>query len=410
MLSIKNWDNKTWISSTKYIQYFNIFLLKQKKLTKHSKILDIGCGRGKIMGSLSSKLKLINKPIGIDIENHKDTDKRITFKKTNAIKYLRDNKIFFDLILIKQTIHFFNLRDIKKILSYSNASLKMGGIILILSLDTKNNEIPTFNLMKQKLNQSFKREILIWEKLLQLNIKKSISKFNFKVNIKKKVYLKMIRQRYISTLLKFSSLQISNGINEINLKYKKNILFNDKLKLINQPIGLDIENHKDFDKRITFKKTNAIKYLTNNKKKFDLILIKQTIHFFNLRDIKKILRFSYDSLEVGGVILILTLDTKNNEIPTFSLMKKKLKQSFKRDILIWKKLLQLSIKKNITKFNFKVNVEKNIYLKMIKQRYISTLLKFSSLQISNGINEINLKYKKNILFNDKLKCIVFTKV
>ena len=47
---------------------------------------------------------------------------------------------------------------------------------------------------------------------------------------------------------------------------------------------------------------------------------------------------------------------------------------------------------------------------MIKQRYISTLLKFNSLQISNGINEINLNYKKNILFNDKLKCIIFTKV
>ena len=232
MLSIKNWDNKTWISSTKYIQSFNIFLLKQKKLTKHSKILDIGCGRGKIMGSLSSKLKLINKPIGIDIENHKDLDKRITFKKTNAIEYLRNNKKKFDLILIKQTIHFFNLRDIKKILSYSHASLEVGGIILILTLDTKNNEIPTFSLMKQKLNQSLKRDILIWKKLLQLNIKKSITKFNFKVNIKKNIYLKMIKQRYISTLLKFNSLQISNGINEINLKYKKNILFNDKLKCI----------------------------------------------------------------------------------------------------------------------------------------------------------------------------------
>ena len=232
MLSIKNWDNKTWISSTKYIQSFNNFLVKQKKLTKHSKILDIGCGRGKIMGSLSSKLKLINKPIGIDTENHKDFDKRIIFKKTNAIKYLRNNKKKFDLILIKQTIHFFNLRDIKKILSYSHASLEVGGIILILTLDTKNNEIPTFSLMKQKLNQSFKRDILIWKKLLQLNIKKNITKFSFKVSVKKNTYLKMIKQRYISTLLKFSSLQISNGINEINLKYKKNILFNDKLKCI----------------------------------------------------------------------------------------------------------------------------------------------------------------------------------
>ena len=230
MLSIKNWDNKTWISSTKYIQSFNNFLLKQKKLTKHSKILDIGCGRGKIMGSLSSKLKLRHKPIGLDVENHKDFDKRIIFKKTNAIKYLKNNKKKFDLILIKQTIHLFNLKDIKKILAYSYSSLNIGGIILILTLDTKDNEIPTFSLMKQKLTQSFKRDNLIWKKLLQLNIKKTITKFNFKVNIKKNIYLKMIKQRFISTLLKFSSLQILNGINEINLKYKKNILFNDKLK------------------------------------------------------------------------------------------------------------------------------------------------------------------------------------
>ena len=232
MLRIKNWDNKTWISSAKYIQSFINFLLKQKKLTKHSKILDIGCGRGKIMGSLSSKLKLINKPIGLDIENHKDFDKRITFKKTNAIKYLKDNKKKFDLILIKQTIHFFNLKDIKKVLTYSYSSLKVAGIIVILTLDTKNNEIPSFFLMKQKLKQSFKRDNLIWKKLLQLDIKKKITKFNFKVNIKKSIYLKMIKQRYISTLLKFSSFQISNGIKEVDLKYKKNISFNDKLKCI----------------------------------------------------------------------------------------------------------------------------------------------------------------------------------
>ena len=168
MLSFKNWDNKTWISSTKYIQSFNNFLLKQKKLTKHSKILDIGCGRGKIMGSLFSKLKLINKPIGLDIENHKDFDKRIIFKKTNAIKYLRDNKKKFDLILIKQTIHFFNLREIMKILRFSHNSLDTGGVILILTLDTKNNEIPTFSLMKQKLNHSFKRDNLIWKNYFNL--------------------------------------------------------------------------------------------------------------------------------------------------------------------------------------------------------------------------------------------------
>ena len=232
MLAIKNWDNKTWISSNKYIKSFNNFLLKQKKLNRNSKILDIGCGRGKIMGALSTKLKLKNKPIGLDIENHKDKDKRIIFKKISAIKYLKQNKKKFDLILIKQTIHFFDLKNIKKILTYVNFSLEKRGVILILTLDTKNNEIPTFTLMKEKLNQSFKKDIDIWKYILQLNFKKKITKFNFKVSVKKKIYLKMIKQRYISTLLKFSLVQILNGINEINLKYKENILFNDKLNCL----------------------------------------------------------------------------------------------------------------------------------------------------------------------------------
>ena len=78
---IKNWDNKTWLSSKDYIKSFNKFLIKQVKLNSKSRILDIGCGRGKILGNLSSKLKLKFKPLGIDIIDHKDRDKRISFKK-----------------------------------------------------------------------------------------------------------------------------------------------------------------------------------------------------------------------------------------------------------------------------------------------------------------------------------------
>ena len=55
---IKNWDNKTWLSSKNYINSFNEFLIKNLNINSKSKILDIGCGRGKILGSLSSKLRL----------------------------------------------------------------------------------------------------------------------------------------------------------------------------------------------------------------------------------------------------------------------------------------------------------------------------------------------------------------
>ena len=85
-MSLKNWDNKTWLSSRNYITSFNKFLLRQIKLNRDSQILDIGCGRGKILGFLFSKLRLKNKPIGIDIEIHRDRDKRINFKKIDAIK------------------------------------------------------------------------------------------------------------------------------------------------------------------------------------------------------------------------------------------------------------------------------------------------------------------------------------
>ena len=88
-MSLKNWDNKTWLSSTSYIKSFNKFLIKEAKLNKNSEILDIGCGRGKILGNLTSKLRLAYKPIGIDIEQHKDRDKRIIFNKTAAINYLK---------------------------------------------------------------------------------------------------------------------------------------------------------------------------------------------------------------------------------------------------------------------------------------------------------------------------------
>ena len=80
---------------------------------------------------MSSRLKLKNKPIGIDIEIHKDRDKRINFKKIDAIKYLKNNNKKFDLILIKQTIHLLNFREIKKLISLCKTKLKKEGKILI---------------------------------------------------------------------------------------------------------------------------------------------------------------------------------------------------------------------------------------------------------------------------------------
>tara|TARA_Y100000389_G_scaffold85516_1_gene82247 strand:+ start:956 stop:1681 length:726 start_codon:yes stop_codon:yes gene_type:complete len=226
---IKNWDNKTWLSSRNYINKFNKFLLKNIKLNSRSVILDIGCGRGKILGNLSSKLKLKNKPFGIDITEHKDKDKRINFKKIDALKFFEKNKYKFDLILIKQTIHLLNLSEIKQLLNISKKNLTPNGKIFIFSIDTDKNEIPTFRLMQSKLSKSIRRDKKLLKLIIKSNTKTIKKKFFYRVKITKKKYLNMIQNRYISTLLTFTKKELNIGLREIHLKYKENLHFKDKL-------------------------------------------------------------------------------------------------------------------------------------------------------------------------------------
>ena len=229
---IKNWDNKTWLSSKDYINSFNKFLIKNIDINSKCKVLDIGCGRGKIIGSLKSKLKLKSKPIGIDIVNHRDKDKRINFKKMNVMSFFSTNKKKFDLILIKQTIHLLKLNEIKTLLMKMNKSLEPKGKILIFTLDLLNNEIPNFNLMKKKLLKSLKRDKKILTFISKYYPKRIKKNFSYKVKISKKEYIDMISKKFISILLGLNKEQIVTGIKEINYKYKKDLKFYDKLVCI----------------------------------------------------------------------------------------------------------------------------------------------------------------------------------
>ncbi len=228
-MSLKNWDNRTWLSSSSYIKSFNKFLIEETRLNKYSKILDIGCGRGKILGELASKLRLIKKPIGIDIEQHKDRDKRIIFNKIDAINYLKKNRKKFDLILLKQTIHFLTLKEIRKLLLLSKNCLNSGGRIAIFTLATSKNEIPTFVKMKKKLSKSLKRDQKILRFINGLYPGSILKTFFFKVKISREKYVEMIKNRYISILLNLSNAEILKGISEISRKYNKRLNFKDRL-------------------------------------------------------------------------------------------------------------------------------------------------------------------------------------
>ena len=231
MKNLKNWDNKTWLSSKSYISQFNKFLKKKINFNKNLKILDIGCGRANIISDLQKKYKFRNKPIGIDVVSNKDVKKNIIFKRVDALKYL-DKHEKYDLILIKQTIHFFSKSNLNRLLNLAQKSLNNKGKILIFSLKTKNNKIPCFKKMKKNLEKSLKRDEILF-KIIKKNLKEiSYTNFNFKVNISKQKYVRMIRKRYISCLLNMSNKEIAFGISEIKSKYKNQIKFTDTLKCI----------------------------------------------------------------------------------------------------------------------------------------------------------------------------------
>ena len=230
MKNLKNWDKKTWLSSSKYNLSIINFLEKRIKFTKEMKILDIGCGRGKIISTFSKKYQMNTLPLGLDIVGHDEVEKNIRFAKINALEYLSKTKKKFDLILFKQSIHFFKFAEIKKILNFSKKILNPNGKIIILALHPKKSYWPLFKLFKTKLTQSLKKDEKILN-LIKFNFKKyKINYFIFKVKITKNSYLQMIKNRFTSCLLNLSLKELKIGIEEIKKKYKKQrLIFSDKL-------------------------------------------------------------------------------------------------------------------------------------------------------------------------------------
>ena len=99
----------------------------------------------------------------IDVVKNINLKKNVIFVKNNALNYLKKTNRNFDVILIKQTIHFFKKNQINLLLNYSKLKLSSKGKILIFSLKAKDNQIPCFKKMKNKLISSLKKDDFLFK-------------------------------------------------------------------------------------------------------------------------------------------------------------------------------------------------------------------------------------------------------
>ena len=152
-----------------------------------------------------------------------------------------------------------------------------------------------------------------------------------------------------------------------------------------------------------------LNFFKSSQDKFDLIMIKQTLHFFNNDKRTKLIKICKKNLRKNGVLIIFSLVTENNEIPCFKLMKQKLNRGLKRDSRMLTITSKLLINYQIDIFKFKVSITKNRYIKMLQQRYISCLVNLNNDQITKGIKEIKSLFSKNINFIDKLISIKYVR-
>ncbi len=235
-ITTPNWDNDTWISSDEYVDYTAKFLLDELNIHSASRLLDVGCGRGKICAAVADQAGLSVPMDAVDISDSildaPETD-RVNFHQVDVLKFLNNNREKrYGGVIMKQMFHLLPEEMREEVLIQIKNCLKQGGRAAILAMPTHSN-LPMF----QKGAAIFEREVFPLDDVLKLGTQcgfnTRISVFEFKVNIAKSDYFDLLKRRFMSNLRTLSDQDILQGIEELDSIYQnENLTFIDKLDVV----------------------------------------------------------------------------------------------------------------------------------------------------------------------------------
>ena len=226
-----NWDRSSWLSSKEYFEELSNQLIEFLDITEEKKILDVGCGRGHLLETLSLNANLINQPVGVEPVKHDDfVPQNIKIFHSSINSFLNENNSQFDLVILKQVLHLLTLDERKKFYHDIKNHINEGANIVFIHMNDQTG-IPLFPLMENKLQQSLiSHKLLLEELTLKFNLLK-IFNFNYNVNISLEEYLEMINNRYMTVLLDLSKKEIEGGIDFIKKNYPNQLVFQDTLTI-----------------------------------------------------------------------------------------------------------------------------------------------------------------------------------
>ena len=228
-MECQNWDKSSWLSSEDYFSSLIDQILSHINISENDQVLDIGCGRGYLLKKLKQKIDFTSKPIGVDSVNHqKEFKQDLIFVNDTILNYLKNSDLNFDIIFIKQMLHLLSPDERVTLYNQLKNKLSNNGNLIILYM-SKDNSLPTFPLMRSYLQQSLLIHDSIEDEIHQYFNHQKIKKFTYSVSIDKQEYLQMIKNKFMTVLLKMNTSQIEEGIRHINENYEATIKFNDEL-------------------------------------------------------------------------------------------------------------------------------------------------------------------------------------
>jgi len=235
-ITTPNWDDESWISSDDYIDYTVRLLIEELSVHSESRLLDVGCGRGKISAALALQTDLSLPIDAIDVSDsilEAPTTDKVNFLQTDVLTFLRSKKDrLYDGVIMKQMFHLLPIEIRQDVLIEVNASLKKDGRAVILAMPSCSS-LPMF----KKGAEIFSQEVFPLDSVLalakQCGFKTHVSAFNYEVNICKRDYFDLLINRFMSNLRSLSDQDIQTGIEELDGIYSDEWLnFFDRLDVI----------------------------------------------------------------------------------------------------------------------------------------------------------------------------------